>query len=393
MVTFDRETNLPIYETPDEIPINERIIPPISIDWFPKYNLVSKFMDYLSKISDTYPEYAMQGGLTILSMIARRRICVKVNGSFLYAMLWFVILGASGISRKTVAVKTARNVLKAVTGDAAVLSNDVTPQGLIEAMTTTYFKASSGKDSTGWVDVSEKYADEECKILRSQRVYIRDEASKMYAQMKNHGKDSLEDLFLWLHSGENYSKILVSKKQVIEYPFFSMLVALTPQGFKKYMTKENVATGFVTRNLFTNPEYENARKALQEEGESDAQALQDLISDFKFLDSALGDGETSIRAGFQDGVLEMLDAWVCERETYYRKKRDEEHLVFIPRYQENALSMALLIELGNIPHIVEERGENKNILLTSLKISKASMGLALKLIDSVFAPYHDTLVP
>ena len=31
---------------------------------------------------------------------------------------------------------------------------------------------------------SEKYADEECKILRSQRVYIRDEASKMYAQMR-----------------------------------------------------------------------------------------------------------------------------------------------------------------------------------------------------------------
>ena len=68
----------------------------------------------------------------------------------------------------------------------------------------------------------------------------------------------------------------------------------------------------------------------------------------------LGDGDTSIRAGFQDGALEMLDKWACERETYYSKKRDDDHRIFIPRYQESALSMALLVELGNIPHIVEE---------------------------------------
>ena len=41
MKTIDKETGLAVYETPDEIPINERIIPPISIDWFPKHNLIS----------------------------------------------------------------------------------------------------------------------------------------------------------------------------------------------------------------------------------------------------------------------------------------------------------------------------------------------------------------
>ena len=44
------------------------------------------------------------------------------------------------------------------------------------------------------------------------------------------------------------------------------------------------------------------------------------------------------------------------------------------RYQESALSMALLIELGNIPHIMEERGENKNILLTESQNLKSKYG-------------------
>lgn len=170
-----------------------------------------------------------------------------------------------------------------------------------------------------------------------------------------------------------------------------MLVATTPEGFRKHMTKEHISTGFVTRHGITNPQYDKARKPLQEDGESDKQVMQDMINEFKLLDSVLGDGDTRIRASFQDGALEMLNSWACERETYYKQKRDEDHLVFIPRYQENALSMALLIELGNIPHIMKERGENKNVLLKSLKISKTSMGFALKLIDSVFSPYNDTL--
>ena len=249
MKTIDKETGLAVYETPDEIPINERIIPPISIDWFPKHNLISIFMFYLSQISDGFLEYAMQGGFIILSTIARRRFFVKINGSDIFPMLWMVILGLSGISRKTAAVKTTRKVLKSVLGKEAVLSNDVTPEGLIGDMATINLKNSSGKGSTRWVDLSEKYADEECKILRSQRVYIRDEASKMYAQMQNHGKDSLEELLLDLYSGVTYEKTLVSKKQVIEDPFLSLLVATTPEGFREIRDKGAYKDRYVSSSI------------------------------------------------------------------------------------------------------------------------------------------------
>ena len=78
----------------------------------------------------------------------------------------------------------------------------------------------------------------------------------------------------------------------------------------------------------------------------------------------------------------------AERETYYMEKHDDDHGIFVPRFQENAISMALLIEIGNIPNVIDKKKVNT---LESLKISSASMAFALKLIDSVFAPYIESL--
>jgi len=296
-------TDLPVYESPDEIPIKELTVPPINMDGLPKYNLVRKFMDNLAGTSDTYPEYAMQGGLTTLSTIARRRLIAKLNGSEIYPMLWMVVLGPSGYSRKTVALKRTRKVLSLAIGKETILPEDVTPQALIDRMATKTFLRSTSNDCSGWIDASEKYADKACKIMRSQRGYVRDEVSQMYVQMRKSGSNWLQELFLKLHSGEDYEKALVNKIQTIEEPFFPMLISTTPEGFKKHMTKENLRSGFLARQLVTNPEYKKARKPLQEDEESDVQVMQDLINDLKLIDSVIGDGDTSIRAGFQNGAL------------------------------------------------------------------------------------------
>lgn len=381
MSKIDREANLPTYETPDEIPIKEHTVQQINLVGLSKYNLIRIFMCN-PRISESYLEYAMQGALTVLATIARRLVSVKVNGSDRFPQLWMVALGPSGFGGKTAALNKTREIIEAVIGEAVILSDEATPAGLIADMATKTFVRSAG---TEWINVSEEYADEECKIKRSQRVYIRDEASRMFVQMKEQGKDSLESLLLKLHGGRTFRKLLANKKEHIEEPFFSMFVATTPEGFTKNITKAHLESGFLGRNQITNPNYGRAWKPLQEDSESDTQVEKDLIDKLKLLDSVLGD---SIRFGFQDGALKMLNDWVEERVTYYMKKRDNDNLVLIPRFQESAISMAILIELGNIPNFV---GENKNVVLKSLNISKASMGFALKLIDSVFAPYLDTL--
>ena len=388
MVTIDKDTNLPIYESIDEIPDHFSSVPPINMKGIPEGNVICKLMGCMAQISDTYPEYVMQAGFTILSSIARRRVYLSLNGSKRYPVLWMVVLGPSGYARKTASISMARRILKAIYGNSILLPDDVSPEGLLEQMATKILLKTNEKGVMKWMDMSERYADPEMKILRSQRPYIRDEVSQMYAQMAKPTNAHLEQMLLKLHNCETYDKALVMKRQIVEDPFFTMLLATTPEGFKKYMTKDNIRSGFVARQLPTNPSYQKARKPLQEDSANDEQLIQDVISDFRLIDSVLGSCETSIHASFQEGALQMLDAWCAEREAYYMEKHDDDHGVFIPRFQENASSLALLIEIGNIPNVVDKTKVNT---LESLKISRNSMGFALKLIDSVFAPYIDSL--
>ncbi len=388
MVTIDKETNLPIYESIDEIPDHFSSVPPIDMKGIPEGNVICKLMNCMAQISDTYPEYVMQAGFTILSSIARRRVYLSLNGSKRYPVLWMVVLGPSGYARKTASISMTRRILKAIYGNTMLLPDDVSPEGLLDQMSTKILLKTHEKGVMKWVDMSERYADPDNKILRSQRPYIRDEVSQMYAQMAKPTNAHLEQMLLKLHNCETYDKALVMKRQIVEDPFFTMFVATTPEGFKKYMTKDNIRSGFVARQLPTNPSYQKARKPLQEDSANNEQLIQDVISDFRLIDSVLGYSETSIHASFQEGALQMLDEWCAEREAYYMEKHDEDHGVFVPRFQENACSLALLIEIGNIPSVVDRTKSN---LLESIKISRNSMGFALKLIDSVFAPYIESL--
>ena len=382
---IDNKTGLTIYGSVEEIPDHFVSVPPINMDGLPKANLVIRLMDYVSKVSDTYPEYVMQAAFLILSTIVRRKIYMSLNGSRRYPIVWLEILGPSGIARKTFSITLARNIVKALYGESFLIPDDTTPEGLLDEIATKVFIKSKGG---GWDDKSVKYADSERKIPRSQRPYIRDEVSQMYAQMMKLNNGHQEQLLLKLHTCETYEKSLVTKRQTVEDPFIPMLVATTPEGFQKYMTKNNIRSGFVARKLITNPTYEKARRPIQEDAEDNIQLLNELINDFKLIDAGLVHDIPELRAGFQTGVLEMLDKWVAERETYYQQQHDEDHGVFIPRFQENALAMAILLEIGNIPSIVNEEQSN---FLEDIKISANSMAFALKLIDSVFTPYIDSL--
>ncbi len=130
------EDGIPIFSTADEIPIGEQIVKPINMDGLPKYNTIVKFMDYMSTISDTYPEFSFQGGLAILSTIVRRRICVRLNGRAIYPYLWLGNLGQSGYARKSAAMDGVRDAVTGAKIGSMFLPIDVTPEGLLDELAT-----------------------------------------------------------------------------------------------------------------------------------------------------------------------------------------------------------------------------------------------------------------
>ncbi|MHA1167248.1 MAG: DUF3987 domain-containing protein [Candidatus Hodarchaeales archaeon] len=82
------------------------------IDDEPDINFVREFMNYCELVVDCPKQYHYTAALAILSSIIGRRVGLKhVVSHPIYPNLWFLLLGRSGISRKTTIMKFARDFI------------------------------------------------------------------------------------------------------------------------------------------------------------------------------------------------------------------------------------------------------------------------------------------
>lgn len=95
-----------------------------------------------------------------------------------------------------------------------------------------------------------------------------------------------------------------------------------------------------------------------------------------------------IRVYYEPGALEILDVWAGEREKYYMHTNDDQMSAFVARFQENAIRIAVIIELGNIPWLTKG---SSSVKIKKFVVSRAAIESALKLIDCVFMPYANQL--
>jgi hypothetical protein len=127
----DYETEEEILESVDEIENPEDSnIPPINFDGLPEYNIIKQFVNYVSNLSDTYPEYSFTNALSCLATITRRRLYFKFNGKSHYPNHIILNLGLSGHSKKSASKSMIENIIK-VAEIEVFLPEDITPEALI----------------------------------------------------------------------------------------------------------------------------------------------------------------------------------------------------------------------------------------------------------------------
>lgn len=373
-----------IYTDENDIPVhNEDAIKPINIPslGIPDGNLILKIINYISGITDTYTEYAMQSALSVLSTVTRRRLYVRVNSRELYPNLWQGNLGFSTYSRKSASMDIAVDIVENAIGKL-YLPKDLNPESLLESMATRI--TDRKKDG----ETEDRPLDALAFVKRSQRTFVKDEIGQLFGLMNKPTHAHFKETMLTLHSGRDYDKDLVSKKIVIEEPYLPMYWSTTIETIQKHMTKGDIKSGWLGRTIMVSPTYEKPRKPVIEDDDSDIAAFNSIVDDIrkinKILDNTnLVQNAKPLRVRFQQGVLEMLDSWVAERELYYFRLHDETSTIFVGRFQENAIRIAMLIELGNIPAM----NLQDDATIERFEISMNSMGVALKLIDTVYMPY------
>jgi Protein of unknown function (DUF3987) len=393
-----------IYKSADDIPVHRNDIAPIDVRslGIPECNFIIQFYNFVSSITDTYPEYIIQSALSALATVVQRRIFVSMNGRRFYPNLWQGNGGASGYARKSAAISEAKKVVKNSCGDL-YLSSDLNPASMIDSLATEIKNKKRDKEGNiSWEPELLMTCDEGHNIIRSRRTYIKDEFGQLLRELQKPTHSQFKETFLLLHSCETYTKELVGKYVIIEDPYLAMYWSTTADTIKKLLTKSDIASGWLARTLYVEPSYEKIRMDATDSDDEDAdilywrKELEGMLAKINLtlkntvmFDRFTSDGENKpeekpLRVQFYAGTLQMLNDWVGEREAYYAKIHDELLGAYVARFQENVVRIAMLIELGNLPELIKGESESR---ITEFKISRASMESAFKLVDMMYMPY------
>jgi len=434
----DYENEVKILDSVDEIEIpEENNIPPINFDGLPEYNLTKQFVNYVSDVSDTYPEYSCTNGLSSLGTITRRRLYFKFNGRKHYTNLFNLNLGISGYPRKSASQSMIKHAMK-VAGIEVFLPEDITPEALIEAMSDSTDEVENGEFDVPTVKPIKMPGYIEPivrpKIPPAQKAIWKDEAGQLYAQMNKPHMQSMKELLCVLYDcPPNYIKKKVSAEApfILTNPCLNMNLATTPTLFFNNTTQSDINTGFLARHNIVNPSYTKVRKPLTQDGEKDEKMFDALVKAMDNLDYILGENELKIV--LSEEFMKLLDEWAEQRENKFRKEHNDAMGSFFARFQINVVKIAILIELGNLPYYISryvdmhnnnlpdeitinaskmmeesraqendfsmndlnsflKNDEIKRFKLEKMDVSIESLLFAIKLYDELFIPYTYEIV-
>lgn len=405
----------PMLDSEEEISIPEEgVVPPISFEGLPEYNVIKEYVNYMSTVSDTYPEYSLQNAFAGLSALVQRRLFFGINGSDQYTNLILLNLGQSGYARKSSSMGPMHKILNKAVGDT-FLSADATPEGLLSEMAD--YIETFGQNS-------EPIEPQENNTIRKALCILwKDEASQFYAQLNKPHMQSFKEMICHLYDcPDNYEKQLSSKHITINDVYFGMNLSTTPASFYRNIGPDDIGSGFLARHGIVFPNYPKDRKDITQNTTKNFKHEQHVADTFKLINGSLP--ENSIRVNFGDESMRILNEWAKEREEYFVMDRDESMGSFFSRFQVTVLKMAILIELGNYPYLLykeskknngnfdtgfslnskglsgdylneEEREEFKDFIKTAvpdyklihMKVSSESLMYAIKLHDEVYIPY------
>lgn len=324
--------------------INIKIRPLLKDD-----NIIMVYMNYVGTLSDAYPEWHFAAALSLLSILADRKIRMKLSIGEIFTNIWIIGLGDSTISRKTTAMTAADGIASLIGIKYKRLPDSFSPESFVEKMS----------------DLSHSYLwiDEVGQLLKStQKTYM----------------EELVDIFCKLYDCGNFERMLRSshKKNVktnflIEKTYLTQWLFTTPENFKANTTILDVISGWLVRYLYIYPEYSKEWKGFRKITDTDNKMLGDLILMLKQRIEFISKNKM-IDMDLTTESWEFYENWSKKRENDILKYDDKIAKAIFGRLQIYALKMAMLFQFGE--------KKFKNI------IDKKNLQESCRLIDEYFLP-------
>lgn len=317
------------------------------------------YIDYAKNLTDAPEIYHKFLSLSLLSL-AVGRTPISITPTQLYPNFWLILIGASGITRKTSAMKLALDVLP---DDHAYLPNDFSPEALQQSLSE-----------------------------QNQGLIWKEEIGGFLESMKK--KDYMSgtaDLLCQLFDcPDRYSKTLRSQRFDLSNVCFNIIAATTPSRFLETVKPSDFNSGFQSRFLIVTGEKTKNSKRRKWTTE-DTQRRDNCKTKWKQIFDSFHSATSSLRFEFEDEALERINSW---------GEINEEELIEIENPTEKDLKGAInarmadyIVKIAALYEVDKLCKTNVSMLVTNpIQISEESVKKACSDIDNLLTQLSTNLL-
>jgi hypothetical protein len=306
-----------------------------------EFSFLQTYKNYASFLTDAPEIYHEFSALNLLSL-AVGRTPINVTPRQLYPNIWTILIGVSGISRKSTALCLADSILP---DDYQSLPNDFTPESL-----------------------------QECLSKQSQGLIIKEEIGGFLNSIKR--RDFMvgtPDLLCQLYNcPSKYRKTLRSIDFRLADVCFNIMAATTPSRFLQTVEPADFDSGFLSRFLII-----YGRKSFSMPRRSWAHTDNERLNRCRTLWKQIFDAfHTSLHEfEFDSEAMEWADLWQTMKEEEALNISDPKEAdlkgAIITRLSDYVLKLSALYEVDNISENIVRKLVEPHILISSASVEKA----------------------
>lgn len=284
-------------------------------------NYIQEYVSKISELTDSYKEYHYASVYGLISMVIDRKAVIKMKQGHIYSNLWLFCLGTSSISRKSTALKRAKEFANSF-NSARCMPGDFSQESMIEILSN---------ESKQW--------------------FFKDEAGGFLTNIQKTYMQGTRDVLCSMYDNEDYHRKLRTTKNgentfdVIN-PYLTIIFATTFDTFKRSTSFIDMTSGFLYRFLYFIPRHNNRTyMPLMPEDDSDIVDLSDLKDKLRKLYMLFLSGKEPIEFKLSDFGLKYYQEWQRERETQCNSRNYIEQSMF-GRLIPMALKLAIIFKVG-----------------------------------------------
>jgi hypothetical protein len=322
-------------------------------------SFIESYIDYAKNLTDAPEIYHEFLGLNILSL-AIGRTPISVTPKELYPNVWVILIGSSGVARKSSAMKLAMNILPDVSKN--VLPNDFSPEALQEVLSD-----------------------------HSQGLIWKEEIGGFLESIKKKDYMSgMADLLCQLYDcPDAYNRRLRSQLFDLKNVCFNIISATTPSRFLDTVEPSDFNSGFQSRFLIVVGKKTFTLKRRQISSSDDLRRLN-CKEQWTKIFTAFHQGPTK-KFEFEESALDLVNEW-CDAKDAEVMKCDDVHEADLKgaiatRMQDYLVKLSALYEVDNVSKIDVSR-----LVQSTTIISRGSVEKACRSIDNLLTQLTDNLL-